>query len=92
MKKTLTCRQKINEFCEDYGDAEILLADGFDEAFLGIGIRFQRPVAVYDMAKCLKILRKDGLSAEEADEWMSFNVLGAYVGDGTPIFVERWFK
>ena len=29
------------------------------------------------------------MTLEEAYEWLDFNVVGSYVGDLTPIFVER---
>jgi hypothetical protein len=38
--------------------------------------------------KCLKVLiERDDMSYPEAHEFMEFNVVGAYVGDFTPIFV-----
>ena len=63
-----------------------LMADGFEEALVGFGTRFNNPVTIYDLRKCLDILvRRDGMSQEEAEEYMDFNVLGAYVGEETPI-------
>ena len=69
----------------------MLIADGFDKAFIGIGHRAaSQDVAVYDYHKCSKVLvRRDGMTLEEAYEWLDFNVVGSYVGDLTPIFVER---
>ena len=65
-----------------------LMADGFEEALIGFGTRFNNPVTIYDLRKCLDILvRRDGMSQEEAEEYMDFNVLGAYVGEETPIFL-----
>lgn len=69
-------------------DEETLYADGFEDAFIGYGVRFNHMVSVYDGAKCLKILmERDGMSHEDAVEYMDFNVTGAYVGDYTPIFL-----
>lgn len=79
-------RALVNEFSDDLGDGdEMLVADGFDAAIIGIteGIA---PVVVYDWDKCVEILRKD-MSEEDAIEYMSFNVTGAYVGPRTPIFI-----
>jgi hypothetical protein len=43
---------------------------------------------VYDLNKCIEVLvDRDGMSQEEAVEYMDFNVLGAYVGEETPIFL-----
>ena len=65
-----------------------LMADGFEEALVGFGTRFNNPVTIYDLNKCLDILvRRDGMSREEAEEYMDCNVLGAYVGEETPIFL-----
>lgn len=81
---------KIEEILENclHDDENVLLADGFEDAFLGIGRKFGDPHAVYDRDKCIEILMKD-MSLEEAEEYFSFNVEGAYVGEQTPIFLER---
>ena len=64
-------------------------ADGFDEAIVGIVRQFNQPTkVVYDYGKCLKILEKrDGMTLEEAIEYMEFNVVGAYVGEDTPAWL-----
>ena len=65
-----------------------LMADGFEEALVGFGTRFNSPVTIYDLNKCISVLvERDGMSREEAEEYMDFNVLGAYVGEETPIFL-----
>ena len=67
----------------------ILKADGFDEALIGIGRRCsQEDVLVYDFNKAVKILMdRDGMTEEEAFEYLEFNTLGAWVGEETPMFV-----
>jgi len=84
----VTTKSKSEEFCEDY--ERILLADGFDAAFIGVGSQFSNePVAVYDRNKCIEILMdRDGMSDEEAIEFFEYNVQGAWVGSQTPMFVE----
>ena len=69
----------------------MLLADGFNRAFIGIGLRAaSQDVAVYDYDRCAKVLmRRDGMTREEAYEFLDFNVVGSFVGDLTPVFVER---
>jgi hypothetical protein len=69
--------------CED---EEIMLADGFEDAFLGIATQFDNKFAVYDRAKCIEILARD-MSYEDAEEYFQFNVEGAWVGEGTPAFL-----
>ena len=74
------------EHCEH----PILLPDGFEEAFLGVGYQFGRPeVACYDYNKCIDILmERDGMTYDEAIEFFEYNVIG-YGGEGVPIFVDR---
>lgn len=68
----------------------ILLADGFEDAFIGIGQQFNRHFAIYDRDGCIKILMdRDGMNEEDAEEFFDFNVVGAFVGHGTPIFMRR---
>lgn len=66
----------------------IQFADGFEDAFMGIGTQFNRMVAIYDLSKCKNILIKRGMSPDAALEYLEYNVLGAYVGTQTPIFVD----
>jgi len=70
-------------------DETVLKADGFDEAFVGIGRKFGKPHAVYDREKCIEILTEN-MSEEDAEEYFQYNVEGAWVGDETPIFLERF--
>ena len=80
-------RQEIEDFCEEYGLDSYLLADGFEEAFIGVIQRFNTHCTLYDRAKCIKILmERDGMSEEEAEEYFEFNVVGAWVGEETPAF------
>ena len=78
-----TCTDIISDI-----NPEAKFADGFDEAIIGydaVGFR-----AVYDYDKCSEILMKrDGGTKHDAHEYMEFNVVGAYVGEFTPIFVHR---
>jgi len=78
------------------GDEELLCADGFDDAILGICERASSPAVVaYDTDKCIEIIiaRSDtnGLTEDEtydeAVEYFYFNVAGGYVGDRTPVFI-----
>jgi hypothetical protein len=65
----------------------VLFADGFEEALIGGVEIFHRTIALYDKDKCLDILMKrDGMTWEEASEFFEFNTQGAYVGENTPAF------
>lgn len=63
------------------------IAVGWDDALIGYGWRLNTPIAIYDRAKVAAMLVADGASEEEADEHISFNIEGAYVGEGTPLLV-----
>jgi len=78
---------RIEQIMDELKDAEALLADGFEEALVG---HTQGPnvVAVYEYDMCVHILmERDGMSCMDAVEYMGFNVLGAHVGEKTPLFV-----
>tara|TARA_R110000751_G_scaffold292273_1_gene399585 strand:- start:44 stop:283 length:240 start_codon:yes stop_codon:yes gene_type:complete len=73
----------------DYRTAEPLEADGLEDALIGTGWQFIQELMVYSVKKVLEILMtRDGMSYEEAREFFEFNIVGAYVGPGTPVFVE----
>jgi hypothetical protein len=75
----------IVEILERYGVEEVLKADGFDNAVIGIEDSSGR--LVYSVSKCIDILVCDeGLTEEEALEHFWFNVAGSYVGELTPIW------
>jgi len=70
-----------------YINEQALLADGFDDALLGIDMLDY--IAVYDADKCLDILMQTSdMTREEAEEYFEFNTLGAYMGEYTPRFVK----
>ena len=67
-----------------------LLAVGFDNALIAIGLQANREIAIYDHDKCLDILvERDGMDRDEAVEFMEYNVLSVWMGDRTPIFIIR---
>lgn len=72
------------------GDDELLFADGFDAALLGVFQRCGQPAVVtYDSARCLAILEGQGLAPHDALEHFTFNVVGAWLGERTPAFLDR---
>jgi len=70
---------------------DALLADGFEDALLGVAERSRQPgLAVYDTARCLQILQqRDGMTVEEAADYFSFNTLGAWAGPHSPLYLTR---
>ena len=37
----------------------------------------------------MRVLRRQGMDADDAYEWFQFNVIGAYLGESTPMFLFR---
>jgi hypothetical protein len=85
-------RESLNAFICDNTDDTVLLMDGFEGAFIGVGAQFnQRGLAVYSRTRMIEILvTRDGMSQDEADEYIAYNCEGAYVGEGTPIIVRDY--
>jgi hypothetical protein len=73
----------LNQILEDYCDCEFLIADGFNDAVIGVDLKEMR--LIYSYKKCIDILKKD-MSEEDAIEYFEFNVFGAYMGKHTPIW------
>ena len=70
----------------------MLFADGFEKAFIGLTIPnpSSNEVAVYDYMLCIDVLMKrDGMNEEDAIDYFYFNVVGGYVGEYTPVFINR---
>ena len=72
-------------------DKRLVKANGLEDAIIGVGSRMNMPdVLIYSYNKCVKIfMEKEGWTHEEAIELMDYNVVGAWVGDTTPIFVHE---
>lgn len=66
-------------------DEECLIADGFDDAVIGILYGIE-PKAVYSVRKIVDILMED-MSYEDAIEHFEYNIAGSYVGEKTPLYV-----
>ena len=83
----------LEEYYPDYID-KILLADGFEDAFVGVVESFgSAPKACYNYVGCIEILvltkdvEEEAMSYDEAIEYLEFNVTQAYVGEYTPAFI-----
>lgn len=75
----------LDEILDYYPEEELLKADGFDDAVIGIDPESMR--LVYDRNKMFDILVKQDMSMEEAVEYLEFNTFCAYVGEKTPIYI-----
>ena len=92
-------REEIEDLVfERYGDEHpILMADGFDEACLGIIERSHNlPILAYDYWKAVDIVLKDldrkygdDMDVIDAEDYLEANVLCMYSGPYTPAFIYR---
>ena len=70
-------------------DEEIMLMDGFEEAFIGFSRRCGQPtLATYSFDKMLQVLvERDQMDVMEAEEYISYNCAGAWMGELTPVIL-----
>ena len=85
--RKIIMKDKIEKFCAE-NEIDVLFADGFDDAIIGVGRSFDKYKVIYDKSKVIKKLMED-MTCEEAEEYFEYNIIGAYVGDGTPMFLEE---
>ena len=70
----------------------MLKIDGHDDAVIGPALIWGNGsriyVLVYD-AEAIRatLIKRDGMTSEEAREYIEFNIEGAYMGPDTPILV-----
>lgn len=80
---------KIRDYLNEQDGEYILLEPPvFDEAIVGLTERAIGVTAVcYSREKVIEILMRDGMDRDEAEEFFEFNTVGAYVGEGSPVFL-----
>ena len=77
-------REKISDI---YGE-ELIFADGFDDAIIGVATGFDSQRVVYCYVSMIEtMMKEDDISYEDALDWIEYNTLGSYVGKNTPIYV-----
>jgi hypothetical protein len=69
----------------------MLIADGYDEAVLGVARRCGQPdLIAYDVEKIIEILMtREDMTYEDAVEFFDSNIAGAWMGEETPIFINK---
>jgi hypothetical protein len=83
-----TDNEKLEEFLADIDD-EIVIADGLAHAFIGLTNTQHGVVAVYSTERIISnLMENDNMDFETAEEYMQFNIIGADVGQRTPVFVD----
>lgn len=75
----------INEILELYPNEVFLLADGYNDAILGIEEKSLK--IIYSASKIVHILM-DEMPYDDAVEFYYSNIECAYVGEKTPIFCQ----
>ena len=71
---------------EVLAEEECLTADGFDDALVGCTYG-ANVVAVYDIQRMIEVLVNEGMDHDDAVEFLEYNVVSAYLGDKTPLYV-----
>jgi hypothetical protein len=83
----MTQSEFLEKFSHFINDDEVMFADGFDDAIVGLEPSSLR--VIYDINSMVLILTKDDeMTTSEAIEYLEYNVLNAYVGEKTPIYIE----
>ena len=66
----------------------LIRMDGYDDCVIGVIETFgHEPRLCYDQRKVIWSLMKQGSTREEAEEYFSYNMIGAYHGERTPCFL-----
>jgi hypothetical protein len=79
-------RERISE---DYPDLLVMEPDYLDAAIVGVVRRIGLEAVCYNTDKVIELLMEhDKMSYEEALEYFEFNMIGSWVGEHTPVFLE----
>jgi hypothetical protein len=81
----------MEKILETYPDENFMKADGFDDCIIGVSHRFGEPlILAYDEEKVIKkLMKRDKMTRETALEYYTYNIIGAWMGKQTPLFIER---
>lgn len=81
----------LTDYCDER-DISVFTLDGFEDCLVGVSLTTgwlggEEQRTVYDAGMIIEKLESQGLSYEDAIEHFEYNVIGAYVGPKTPIFI-----
>ena len=82
--------RKLKQVWPELSEEALLLEpEYYDEACIGFAERASgQTVAVYDYNQLvLALMINEDWSAEEAHEWVDFNIVGAWMGPETPLYI-----
>lgn len=67
---------------------QAILFDDLDDCIVGYGQQYTRqPLAIYSHRRLLEHFIRGGMSFEEAQEWIDYNIACLWAGEGTPIIL-----
>jgi hypothetical protein len=78
-----------DEIAENYPELIVLDPEYFDKAILGVVNRINTVAVCYSESKIIEILmEEDKMDYDEAIEHYQYNILGSWVGEYTPVYLE----
>jgi hypothetical protein len=82
-------RSVIDAALEEVNEGALFI-DDLDSAIVGVGCQYTKnAVIVYSEERILEALVfEQGMTYEDAQEYYSFNIAGAWVGENTPIIMK----
>jgi len=85
-------KTKLDIIMNNYPDEDILSAEGFDDAILGVVVDHNsEPRLAYSFLKCIEILiNHNEMLVVDAEEYFNNNVISAYVGGNSPIWINDY--
>jgi len=73
------------EWADEHAEGAVVW-DDCDDAIIGAASRCAMETClVYDYEKLVQVFLRDGMTYEEAAEYVDFNILGAFVCERTPL-------
>ena len=73
----------LEEIFKANPNSEFLKSDGFDAAVVGM----ENGILIYSKDKCVQsLVERDGMTEDDAEEFLEFNTYYAHFGPLTPIY------
>lgn len=88
-----TEQSPLRDFLADANPNALFIgnAEEFDAAILGTTERDGNIIVAYSREGIINCLIETGMEPEDAEEWCSFNIEGAYLGEHTPLIITTDF-
>ena len=89
--KHIPFRSSMDIWAEEYPHMMALEPrDIYDKAIVGMVERINLNVLCYDTVEILLILQSEfWMTAEEAEEHFEYNIRGSYMGENSPVFLNK---